>query len=118
MNTKKKPGAPTTRRTRGVRSRAPTGPAVTQPGAEGLDPEALAGTEPARPVTDRDRDERLLSELNRNLERDPHARHREGVTPVESEEDGVADNEDDDLADVAPEVSEDWPEPITRPTRP
>jgi hypothetical protein len=74
------------KRTHKSHSRATTTPPSPQEGQR----------DDARDVTDRARDERLLQELQENTGRDPLDRHRERITPVESEQDGVRDDEEDD----------------------
>lgn len=67
------------------------------------DPSAPAPTTPAtvqrddaRDATDRARDDRLLEDLQENSGRDPLDLHRERLTPVEAEQDGVREDEEDD----------------------
>ena len=68
---------------------------------------------------DRDRNQRLTKALAARAARDPRARHREGVTAIEPEEDGVSEDDSDDseAANVAASSESDIegrPEPLDR----
>lgn len=55
-----------------------------------------APTDDGRTAADVERDQRLRAELQEEAGRDPLDRHRERLTPVEDEEDGVAEDGDEE----------------------